>query len=72
MRNNFHSSCPSRPGSYYPSDYYPLPSSADDLARMAQHERYKIDLVTRYVARERLLEIGPGAGGFAYREARGL
>ena len=57
-------------GRYYPADYYPLPSSADDLARVAQREQYKIDMVTRYVARGRLLEIGPGAGGFAYLARR--
>jgi SAM-dependent methyltransferase len=51
---------------YYPTDYYPLPSSQDELARTAQHETYKIDIVTHYAGGGRLLEIGPGAGGFAH------
>jgi SAM-dependent methyltransferase len=64
------SAVPSDLARYYPTDYYPLPSSRDELARTAHHETYKIDLVTRFVDGGRLLEIGPGAGGFAYLATR--
>jgi SAM-dependent methyltransferase len=56
---------------YYPTDYYPLAASREELSIAAQGERYKIDLVKRYVGSGELIEVGPGGGGFAYlaREA---
>ncbi|MBX9629219.1 MAG: class I SAM-dependent methyltransferase [Burkholderiales bacterium] len=53
-------------GRYYPSDYHHIPASAIELAANAEHERYKVDLLTRYCKAGRLIEIGPGNGGFAY------
>lgn len=51
-------------GRYYPSDYIVLPHDTADRARRAEAERYKLDLVVRVAEGGRLLEIGPGAGGF--------
>jgi 2-polyprenyl-3-methyl-5-hydroxy-6-metoxy-1,4-benzoquinol methylase len=53
-------------GHYYPADYYALPVSLEQLALWAEHERYKLDLVTCFVKGGTLLEIGPATGGFAY------
>lgn len=53
-------------GRYYPPDYHHIPASAVELAANAEHERYKLDLLTRYRKSGRLIEIGPGNGGFAY------
>jgi len=63
-------SIPDALGRYYPSDYYSLPSTEDDLARAATHEEYKLELISRFNRGGRLLEIGPGAGGFAYLAKR--
>jgi len=75
-RFNYHrcSSCsliflcpiPRNLGDYYPATYYCLPSTLEELAKGAEAERYKVDIIRRFVARGRLLEIGPGTGGFAY------
>jgi SAM-dependent methyltransferase len=51
---------------FYPSDYYLLPTSRQELALIAERERYKLDIVQRFVPAGRLLEIGPAVGGFAY------
>lgn len=51
---------------YYPRGYYDLPTTEAALALAAERERYKLDIVQRFVQRGRLAEIGPGAGGFAY------
>jgi 2-polyprenyl-3-methyl-5-hydroxy-6-metoxy-1,4-benzoquinol methylase len=51
---------------YYPSEYYAFPPDRAALAAAVGGERYKIELVRRYVPGGRLLEIGPGTGGFAY------
>lgn len=51
---------------FYPTDYYQLPSSREELARVAEHERYKLEIVQRFVAKGRLMEVGPAVGGFAY------
>jgi SAM-dependent methyltransferase len=53
-------------GRYYPRDYYALPPTVAELARGAEAERYKIDLVRALVPGGRLLEIGPATGGFVY------
>jgi 2-polyprenyl-3-methyl-5-hydroxy-6-metoxy-1,4-benzoquinol methylase len=53
-------------GRFYPSDYYALPASRNELARISRpHEAYKIDLLRPLAARGRLVEVGPGIGGFA-------
>ncbi len=51
---------------FYPTDYYLLPASRDELAIAAERERYKLDIVQGFVRTGHLLEIGPGPGGFAY------
>lgn len=50
-------------GRYYPSDYIDL-GSASERKRLRSAERYKLDLLLRVAERGRVLEIGPGAGGF--------
>lgn len=51
-------------GRYYPSDYIDIAADAADRAKRAQAERYKLDLLLRVAEGGRLLEVGPGAGGF--------
>ncbi len=53
-------------GKYYPNDYYSIPSSIDEVAKAAEFERYKIDIVQQFAASGRLLEIGPAYGSFLY------
>jgi 2-polyprenyl-3-methyl-5-hydroxy-6-metoxy-1,4-benzoquinol methylase len=50
---------------YYPPEYYVLPASRDELLASAGPERYKLDIVRRFVAEGRLVEIGPAVGSFA-------
>lgn len=57
---------PSDLGRYYPEGYYVLASDPNELAQKAELERYKIEIVERFHAPGTLIEIGPGAGGFAY------
>jgi SAM-dependent methyltransferase len=52
-------------GEYYPSTYYVLPGSRDELAADSRGEQFKLDIVQRHARRGRLLEIGPAVGGFA-------
>jgi 2-polyprenyl-3-methyl-5-hydroxy-6-metoxy-1,4-benzoquinol methylase len=61
----FLANVPTDLGNYYPSDYYVIPESAAQLAIWAEHERYKMDIVQKFVPGGRLLEIGPASGGFA-------
>jgi SAM-dependent methyltransferase len=42
----------------------------EQLAEWAEHERYKLDIVTRFRQSGRLLEIGPATGGFAFLAKR--
>lgn len=51
-------------GRYYASEYYTLPESIADIERGAEHDRYKIEIVSRYASGGRLLEIGPSWGAF--------
>jgi SAM-dependent methyltransferase len=52
-------------GRFYPVDYYSLPP--DGLPERAlRAERYKLDLIRPYAEGGRLVEIGPGAGAFAF------
>jgi 2-polyprenyl-3-methyl-5-hydroxy-6-metoxy-1,4-benzoquinol methylase len=55
-------------GRYYPSEYYQLPS-AEQLERVRRAEAFKLDLLGVPPA-GRLIEVGPGAGGFAYSARR--
>lgn len=49
---------------YYSPGYYLLPASDKVIERSLAHERYKIDLVRRFMTSGRLLEIGPSWGAF--------
>lgn len=62
----FVSPIPPEPGRYYPSEYYPVPSSLDQLEAEAASERYKVEYVKRFVNSGRLLDIGAGYGRFVY------
>ncbi len=57
---------PENLGRYYENDYYEIPDSLEALAARAETERFKIDIVRRFVSGGRLLEIGPAWGNFAY------
>jgi SAM-dependent methyltransferase len=50
-------------GRFYPPDYYAAPH---ELERAARDEAYKLDLIRTHVRPGALVEIGPGAGAFAY------
>ena len=51
---------------YYPTDYYPVPASLAEFRASSENERFKLDLITRYVRTGKLLEVGPAFGNFAY------
>jgi hypothetical protein len=55
-------------GMYYPKEYVPhaLPDSQEQLAKWAELERYRLEIVQRFAQSGQLLEIGPGSGRFAY------
>ncbi len=53
-------------GSYYTNDYYQVPPTLEVLEASAEEEKYRIELVKRFVPNGRLLEIGPSYGSFAY------
>lgn len=50
---------------YYPASYYPLQPTVAALRAASRFEEYKLDFVRQTHQSGRLLEIGPGAGGFA-------
>jgi 2-polyprenyl-3-methyl-5-hydroxy-6-metoxy-1,4-benzoquinol methylase len=60
---------PSDLARYYPNEYYELPS-LQRLAKIAAADPFKIDLVRRFAARGRLMEIGPAQGVFAFQAKR--
>ena len=62
----FLSPIPDNLGKYYPNNYYSVPSSINELAKAAEFERYKIDIVNQFASGGRLLEIGPAYGSFLY------
>ncbi len=62
----FLSPIPNNLGEYYPNNYYPIPASISELSKVAEYERYKIDMVKRFASGGRLLEIGPAYGSFIY------
>jgi 2-polyprenyl-3-methyl-5-hydroxy-6-metoxy-1,4-benzoquinol methylase len=55
---------PSDLGRYYASGYHAIPASVSDLELGAAHDGYKIELVKRFAAGGRLVEVGPGWGAF--------
>jgi 2-polyprenyl-3-methyl-5-hydroxy-6-metoxy-1,4-benzoquinol methylase len=52
-------------GRYYPSDYYTIPASVEQLAAALSGVRYKLELLKPFARSGRLLEIGPACGDFA-------
>jgi len=67
----FLSPIPADLGSYYPTNYYDVPQSEAELAATAEKlQQWKLDLVTRFARKGRLLEIGPAYGLFAYLAKR--
>ncbi len=57
---------PENLGDYYPQNYYPVPATLADLEAASENERFKLDLITRFIRKGRLLEVGPAFGNFAY------
>lgn len=52
---------------YYPTEYYEIPTTVEDLAsRASTLQGPKLDIVKRFHASGRLLEIGPAYGLFSY------
>lgn len=62
----FLSPVPDDLGKYYPQDYYSIPSAVSEVAKAAEFEHYKIDIVKQFTSNGRLLEIGPAYGSFLY------
>lgn len=62
----FISPIPENLGDYYPQAYYFVPDTTSALDVGADNERYKIEIIQRYIKKGRLLEIGPSLGYFAY------
>ena len=62
----FISPIPQNLGDYYPNEYYFIPETVDFLDANTTPEKYKIEIIQRYVKQGRLLEIGPSLGCFAY------
>jgi SAM-dependent methyltransferase len=62
----FISPIPQNLGDYYPQEYYFIPDTVDFLVANATSEKYKIEIIRRYVKQGRLLEIGPSLGCFTY------
>jgi 2-polyprenyl-3-methyl-5-hydroxy-6-metoxy-1,4-benzoquinol methylase len=60
----FLSPIPANLEEYYPKQYYTLPSSMQQFESGAEPERYKIELIQRFIPEGRLLEIGPSNGNF--------
>jgi 2-polyprenyl-3-methyl-5-hydroxy-6-metoxy-1,4-benzoquinol methylase len=63
----FLSPIPNNLSAYYVSTYpaYQTPT-VEELEAKTDQEKYKLDIVQNVIAHGRLLEIGPGYGGFAY------
>jgi 2-polyprenyl-3-methyl-5-hydroxy-6-metoxy-1,4-benzoquinol methylase len=56
-------------GRFYPQAYYELPQ-AGELEQIARGEAHKVALIAGRAPGGRLVEIGPGVGGFAYAARR--
>ena len=50
-------------GDYYRGGYYGGPRTRDELAAGSVHERYKVELLRRFVPSGRLIELGGAMGG---------
>jgi SAM-dependent methyltransferase len=58
---------PERLPDHYGDEYYGDPPQLDEFVGAAEHtEGYKVELVRRFVSAGRLIDVGPGRGGFAY------
>ncbi len=57
-------------GTYYPKDYYSVPSSRSELEAASENERFKLELITSFIQNGKLLEVGPAFGTFAYLAKR--
>lgn len=56
---------------YYEEQYHSIPESLQALERSAEaHERFKIELLQSFKTGGRVIEIGPGTGGFAWLAKR--
>src|SRR5450759_1861152 len=62
----FLSPIPSPLDKYYPSEYYPIPQSLEQLNVEAALECYKIEFVRRFAKSGRVLDIGAGYGRFVH------
>lgn len=62
----FISPIPENLGSYYPDAYHLIPDSVARLEKTSEQDRYKIEIVRKFVKAGNLLEIGPSFGGFTY------
>ena len=62
----FLATVPSDLGRFYPTSYYSIPLSLDDLERRAEGQRFKIEAVQSFARKGSILEIGPGTGEFLY------
>lgn len=51
---------------YYPDVFHAIPASLSQLIESSHIEKYKVDLVKKFISSGRLLDIGPSFGGFAY------
>ena len=51
-------------GQYYPRDYHQIPENDAAVEAGVRHERYKMEILGRFTAGGRLLEIGPSWGAF--------
>jgi len=60
------SEIPDNLGSYYAQEYYQIPS-LDKLKNIAKAEKFKIEMIKKFVTSGALLEIGPAFGVFAYQ-----
>jgi SAM-dependent methyltransferase len=61
---NFLADPPADLGPYYTSDYHYIPKDRAELAQHLPMQRFKIDLLKRFCAGGKLLEIGPSIGQF--------
>lgn len=49
---------------FYPPEYYAVPPDRAQLVAVAGPERYKLEIIRRFVAGGRLMEVGPAVGSF--------
>jgi len=57
---------PSNLRDYYPETYHSIPDTLECLESASKNERFKIEIVQRFISKGRLLEIGPSYGSFTY------